>query len=108
MDKICGDKGEGVMLKDPKSKYEGRRSYSLLKVKRFDDAEATVIGHLKADGHLGRCYLKGRAGDAANAILTAVGHNFRLVLAWLRILLCLILAALRSAIMPRPAFKLAS
>jgi hypothetical protein len=28
-----------------------------------------VIGHLKAEGHLGRCYLKGRAGDAANAIL---------------------------------------
>jgi IS5 family transposase len=25
-----------------------------------------VIGHLKAEGHLGRCYLKGRAGDAAN------------------------------------------
>ena len=67
-----------------------------------------VIGHMKAEGHLGRCYLKGTAGDAANAILTAVGHNLRLVLAWLRILLCLILAALRSAIMARPAFKLAS
>jgi transposase, IS5 family len=32
-----------------------------------------LIGHLKAEGHLGRCYLKGRAGDAANAILSAVG-----------------------------------
>ncbi len=40
-----------------------------------------MIGHMKAEGHLGRCYLKGTAGDAANAILTAVGHNFRLVLA---------------------------
>jgi len=67
-----------------------------------------VIGHLKAEGHLGRCYLKGREGDAANAVLTAVGHNLRLVLAWLRILLRLILAALRSAIMTRPTFKLAS
>jgi len=66
-----------------------------------------VIGHMKAEGHLGRCYLKGTAGDAANAILTAVGHNLRLVLAWLRMLLCLILAALRSAIMARPVFKLA-
>ena len=63
---------------------------------------------MKADGHLGRCYLKGAAGDAANAILTAIGHNLRLVLAWLRILLCLLQAALRSAIMARPAFKLAS
>lgn len=42
-----------------------------------------IIGHLKAEGHLGRCYLKGRAGDAANVILSAVGHNFRRVLAWL-------------------------
>jgi IS5 family transposase len=53
-----------------------------------------VIGHMKAEGHLGRCYLKGTAGDAVNAILTAIGHNFRLVLAWLRILLRLILEAL--------------
>jgi IS5 family transposase len=29
-----------------------------------------VIDHMKAEGHLGRCYLKGRAGDAANAILS--------------------------------------
>uniref|UniRef100_UPI0035DB9487 hypothetical protein n=1 Tax=Bradyrhizobium australafricanum TaxID=2821406 RepID=UPI0035DB9487 len=28
-----------------------------------------IIGHLKTEGHLGRCYLKGRAGDAANVIL---------------------------------------
>lgn len=56
-----------------------------------------VIGHMKADGHLGRCHLKGTAGDAANAILTAVGHNFRLILAWLRILLRLIMAALSRA-----------
>ncbi len=55
-------------------------------LKRRSAIEA-VIGHMKADGHLGRCYLKGREGDAANAILTAVGHNLRLVLTWLRILL---------------------
>jgi len=67
-----------------------------------------VIGHMKAEGHLGRCYLKGTAGDAANAILTAVGHNLRLVLAWLRILLRLILAALWRAIAAIPEIKLAS
>ena len=50
-----------------------------------------IIGHLKAEGHLGRCYLKGRAGDAANVILSAVGHNFRRILAWLREFLCLLL-----------------
>lgn len=50
MDSIISDKGEGVMLKDPASKYEGRRSEKLLKVKRFEDAEAKVIGHLKGTG----------------------------------------------------------
>lgn len=62
---------------------------------------------MKAEGHLGRCYLKGAAGDAANAILTAVGHNLRLILAWLRILLCLILAALRGALASQVRVKLA-
>ena len=45
-----------------------------------------IIGHMKSKGHLGRCYLKGREGDAINVILTAVGHNLRRVLAWLRAL----------------------
>jgi IS5 family transposase len=53
-----------------------------------------IIGHMKSDGHLGRCHLKGREGDAANVILTAVGHNLRRVLAWLRALLASILIAL--------------
>ena len=39
-----------MMIKDPKSKYEGKRSYSLLKVKRFEDAEAKVIAHNKGTG----------------------------------------------------------
>ncbi len=43
-----------------------------------------VIGHLKSEGHLDRNYLKGRLGDQANAVLTATGHNLRLVLRWLR------------------------
>jgi len=53
MDEICGGKGEGVMLKDPNSEYERKRSFSLLKVKRFEDAEAEVIGHARGEG---RCY----------------------------------------------------
>jgi hypothetical protein len=36
---------------------------------RRRSAIEAVIGHMKTDGHLGRCYLKGRAGDAANAVL---------------------------------------
>jgi IS5 family transposase len=67
-----------------------------------------VIGHMKAEGHLGRCYLKGRNGDAANAILTAVGYNFRRILAWLRALLCLIQAAPWCALPPRSVLNPAS
>ena len=67
-----------------------------------------IIGHLKAEGHLGRCYLKGRAGDAANVILSAVGHNFRRILAWLRALWCLFLTALIAAARDRSPLKSAS
>ena len=64
-----------------------------------------VIGHMKAEGHLDRCYLKGHAGDAANAILAAVGYNFRRILAWLRILLRLILAHLIASFAINPALN---
>ena len=67
-----------------------------------------VIGHMKIDGHLGRCHLKGRDGDAANVILTAVGHNLRRVLSWLRALLRLILLALWQAFAPMPTVRWAS
>ena len=67
-----------------------------------------VIGHMKTDGHLGRCHLKGREGDAANVTLTAVGHNLRRVLAWLRALLRLILIALWQAFAAIPAVRWAS
>jgi transposase, IS5 family len=64
-----------------------------------------VIGHMKAEGHLGRCHLKGREGDAANTILTAAGHNFRRILAWLRDLLRLILTAILRGGQCRPTLK---
>jgi transposase, IS5 family len=67
-----------------------------------------VIGHMKTDGHLGRCYLKGRHGDAANVVLSAVGQNLRLVLAWLRLLLHLILNALSPLLAAPAAIKWAS
>ena len=48
--KVIDKKGEGLMLKNPKSKYEDRRSPELLKVKVFEDTEATVYGHEKGTG----------------------------------------------------------
>jgi hypothetical protein len=47
------------------------------------------------------------SGDAANAILTAVGYNFRRVLAWLRALLRQILIEIFRAFIIRSALNLA-
>jgi IS5 family transposase len=72
------------------SPAKSRSVFGVIKLRRRSAIEP-IIGHRKAEGHLGRCYLKGRAGDAANIVLSAIGHNFRRVLAWLRKLLCLFL-----------------
>jgi DNA ligase-1 len=37
--------GEGLMLRQPGSSYERKRSGTLLKVKTFQDAEAVVVGY---------------------------------------------------------------
>ena len=50
MERVLKLDGEGIMLKDPASLYERRRSEKLLKVKKFDDSEAIVIGHHKGSG----------------------------------------------------------
>src|ERR1700749_4404405 len=42
--------GEGLMLRQPESKYDGKRSSTLLKVKTFHDAEARVTGFTKGKG----------------------------------------------------------
>lgn len=63
---------------------------------RRRSAIEAVIGHCKTDGHLDRNFLKGRLGDQINAVMTAVGYNFRLILRWLRYLLCEIIAAIMA------------
>ena len=56
-----------------------------------------VIGHLK-DGHrMGRNPLAHTTGDAINAVMAAVGYNFRLLVRWLGLLLRLILGAIGHA-----------
>jgi IS5 family transposase len=61
---------------------------------------------MKETGRLGRCYLSGRDGDAANVVLSAAGYNFRLVLLWLRVALRLLLARLGRACRPLALFML--
>lgn len=42
--------GEGVMLRDPKSKYQAGRNNTLLKVKSFFDAECEIVGTYPGKG----------------------------------------------------------
>jgi len=59
-----------------------------------------VIGHLKSDHGMDRNHLAGTIGDAANAILAAVGYNFRRLLVWLRILWAYLWVALTTQSQP--------
>ena len=52
LDKVIARGGEGLMLKHGGSLYRAGRSRDLLKVKRFQDAEAVVLGHLPGKGRL--------------------------------------------------------
>src|SRR5262249_3637574 len=49
-DRVVKLGGEGLMLRQPESQYDRRRSPTLLKVKPYDDAEATVIAHEPGKG----------------------------------------------------------
>ena len=48
-------------------------------IKRRSAIEPT-IGHMKTEGRLVRCPLKGALGDALHAVLCGAGHNIRLML----------------------------
>jgi IS5 family transposase len=49
---------------------------------RRRSALEAIIGHMKIDGLLDRCHLKGLRGDAMHAILCGIGHNLRQMRAW--------------------------
>jgi DNA ligase 1 len=67
--------GEGLMLRQPESRYEVGRSVTLLKIKSFRDDEARVLEHLKGAGRH-----KGRLGallvELANGTQFSVGTGF--------------------------------
>jgi transposase, IS5 family len=75
------------------SKQKRRVTPAIKREMRRRAAVEPVIGHLKEDHRMDRNYLAHRHGDFNNAILAAVGYNFRRLIRWLRILLCLILTA---------------
>src|SRR5712675_936619 len=108
--RILADKGYRGHNAPPDYKFRvflsGQKRGVTPKIKRElrrRSAVEPVIGHLKAEHRMGRNYLWYRRGDAANAVLAAVGYNFRRLIRWLRLLLCLILGALIAALQPVPA-----
>lgn len=55
MDSVIAGGGEGLMAREAGSFYENKRSRTLLKVKRMQDAEATVYDYQPGEGkHTGR------------------------------------------------------
>jgi len=54
---------------------------------RRRNAIEPIIGHMKADGFLGRNFLKGANGDKLNALLCGMGQNLQAILRHLRVFL---------------------
>ena len=83
-----GYRGHGMA--GPAIFISGRRrgmTPQLKKELKRRNAIEPVIGHMKADGKLGRNHLLGVLGDKINALLCGAGHNIRLILRKLRELL---------------------
>ncbi len=57
---------------------------TIAKLLRRRSAIEPMIGHMKNDGRLTRCPLKGTEGDAIFALLCGCGHNIRMILRHLR------------------------
>ncbi|MDE3028975.1 MAG: hypothetical protein KGH84_11310, partial [Paracoccaceae bacterium] len=72
----------------------------LAKLLKRRSAIEPEIGHMKSDGRLARCPLKGTFGDAIFAVLCGCGHNIRKILAHLRALMIAILAVVLAAVSP--------
>jgi transposase, IS5 family len=105
IERILADKGYRGHNAPPDYRFRvftsGQKRHMTPKIKRElrrRSAVEPVIGHLKSDHRMDRNYLWHCEGDAANAILAAVGYNFRRLIQWLKLLLCQFLARLTLAI----------
>jgi IS5 family transposase len=101
IERLLADKGYRGHNAPPDHKFRvftsGQKRRMTPKIKRElrrRSAVEPVIGHLKSEHRMGRNYLWHRQGDAANAVLAAVGYNFRRLIRWLELLLRQILVQL--------------
>lgn len=79
-----GYRGHGIKDIDVKISGQRRLSKRQKKALRRRSAIEPEIGHMKTDGLLGRCFLKGVEGDAMNVVLAGCGLNLRKILRYLR------------------------
>jgi transposase, IS5 family len=110
IERLLGDKGYRGHNAPPDYKFRvfisGQKRRVTPNIKRQLRRRAAVepvIGHLKSEHRMGRNYLSHREGDAANAVLAAVGYNFRRLIKWLSFLLFGILARLNLELTLIPA-----
>jgi IS5 family transposase len=68
----------GIAIKH-RGKYKSLTNQERKRLKRRQAIEP-IIGHLKADHRMDRCYLKGEKGDSLNAVLCAAGYNIKWLL----------------------------
>ena len=96
-----GYRGHGV--DDTRVLISGARrglTPALAKVLRRRSTIEPEIGHMKTDGRLSRCFLKGTRGDAIFAVLCGCGHNIRKILAHLRALLAAVISVILAIFRP--------
>lgn len=97
-----------------RSKYKTLSARQRKWLKRRQAVEP-VIGHVKADHGLRRCWLKGSTGDALHAVLCAAGFNLRWLLraiarmgikpVWLQSLLVIVAAVLHTIVSRKPGAR---
>ena len=101
-----GRQVEGVrVLHRNKAAARTRRQWRWIKRRQ---AVEPVIGHLKQEHRLDRCWLKGALGDALNAIGAAAGYNLRWLMRVITFLRARFLAIIASLQPRSPSLSLPS
>ncbi len=72
----CGGRQPGHSHQAPGQIQEANRAVTQV----AQAVPGHIIGHLKADHRMNRCYLKGEQGDRLNAVLCAAGYNIKWLL----------------------------
>ncbi len=83
-----GYRGHGIKGADGPEVYishtRGIVSLTIKRELKRRNAIEPVIGHMRADGRLERHAYAGTHGDTYAVMMAAIGHNLRLLLAWLK------------------------